>query len=311
MHAPFSRRTFLALGSLGLGCGAATRDVADGQAAPAEPPKAKNAHQIAQSLVGGKVSGLVFVDRVRGHAVGRKLLNLGPARELLEGTNVDPLQDLERVFLTGPSAHDARVVLFAEHTIAEQRLPLVVQDLVRKSEPPGQILPEHPFPAVRVQKKRFSGVVAFLPPRFVVAVPEDLVGQLGAFASTGGLPDPTGPEAAQIEALDPHRTLRARGAPRVPESISAAHAAIVLNRSGGVTVSAIGQSTGPEQAPKDARDLTEAVDDATSVKLGIVKIRAFRPVVFSPQGDKVVSKLDLSQTEVEQLLSLANAFLDK
>ena len=86
---------------------------------------------------------------------------------------MDPLQDLERRFITGPSARDGRVVFFGEHTIADQRLPLVVQDLVRKSEPPGQLLPELPFPAVRVQKKRFSGLVAFLPPRFVIAVPED------------------------------------------------------------------------------------------------------------------------------------------
>ena len=173
MHAPFSRRVFLAFRALGLGCSASARDVPAAEGPAAEPPRPKDAAQIAQRLVEGKVSGLVWVDRVRTHAVGRKLLGLGPARELLEGTSVDPLQDLERRFITGPSARDGRVVFFGEHTIADQRLPLVVQDLVRKSEPPGQLLPELPFPAVRVQKKRFSGLVAFLPPRFVIAVPED------------------------------------------------------------------------------------------------------------------------------------------
>jgi hypothetical protein len=311
MRSPLSRRTFLGLTLGAFGCSGDVRRVSTPEGPAAEPPKPKDAAQIAQAMVGGKVSGLFFVDRVRTHAVGRKLLTLGPARELLEGTSVDPLQDLERVFVTGPSAHDARVVFFGEHTIAPQRLPQVIQDLVMKSDPPGQLLPDQPFAAVRVQKKRFSGVVAFLEPRFVVAVPEDLVGAIGSFSRTGGLPDPTGPEAAQLVALDPSRTLRARGAPRVPETISTGNATVVLNRNGGLTVNAVGQSTGPEQAPRDARELTEAIDDATSVKLGIVKIRAFRPVVFAPQGDKIVSKVDLSQAEVEQLLGLASAFLSR
>ncbi len=311
MQHPFSRRTFLALTLGGLGCGAAARDTPVAEGPAPEPPKPKDAAQIATALVGGKVSGLVWVDRVRPHAVGRKLLALGPAKELLEGTSVDPLQDLERVFVTGPSAHDARVVFFGEHSIAPARLDQVIRDLVAKSDPPGQVLADQPFPAVRVQKKRFSGVVAFLEPRFVVAVPEDLVGALGSFAKTGGLPDPAGPEAAHLTAIDPGRTLRARGAPRVPDTISHGNATVILNRDGGVTVDAVGQSASAEQAPDDARQLTKNIDNATSVNLGIVRIRAFRPVVFAPRGDQIVSKVDLSRAEVDQLLGLASTFLSK
>ncbi len=305
------RRSFLALGLAGLGCSSSisrgTGNVPETEQAP--PPKPKDAAQIAQALVGGRVSGLVWVDRVRTHAVGRKLMALGPARELLDGTSVDPLQDLERIFVTGPSANESRVVFFGEHTIADARIPSVLADLVRKSEPPGQMLPDIPYPAVRVQKKRFSGVIAFVPPKFVVALPEDLLGGLGSFERTGGLPDPTGPEAARIVAMEPSKTLRARGAPRIPDSITAGDATIILNRDGGATVNAIGQSASAEQAPSDARELTESIDDATSVRLGPVRIRAFRQVVFAPQGDKVVSKVDLSKAEIDQLLGLVTRFL--
>jgi hypothetical protein len=304
------RRTFISLALTAVGCGSSTTTA--GPAAdvpPAEPPKPKDAAQIAQTLVGGRVSGLIWVSRLRSHAVGRKLVALGPAQELLEGTSVDPLQDLERVFVTGPSASEGRMVLFGEHSIAEQRMPTVLADLVRKSEPPGQMLADQPFPAVRVQKKRFGGVVAFLPPNFVVAVPDDLVGGIQAFTKTGGLPDPVGPEAARLVAAEPSKTLRARGAPRIPDTIVAGDATVVLRSDGGATVSATGQSVSHEQAPKDARELTEAIDDATSVKLGILRVRAFRPVVFAPQGDRIVSKLELSKAEVDQLLGLAGSFL--
>ncbi len=304
-------RALILLVAAALGCGGGPGSGPAETAPQAEPPRPKDAAQLAVALVGGRVSGLVWVDRVRGHAVGPRLMALGPVRELLEGTSVDPLSDVERAFFASPSASERRVVFFGEHRLDEARIEAAMQDLVAKSEPRGQRLHDLPFPAVKVRKDEFGGVIAFLPPRYVVAVPEDLVGGLTTFARTGGLPDPTGPEAARLVALDPGRSLRARGAPRIPETLSSSEATVVLHPDGGATIHARGQSTDPTQADLDARSLTQAIDDKTSVKLGILTIRAFRPIVFRSSGADVVGQLDLSRAEVGQLLGLAGTFLRK
>lgn len=292
---------------LALGCGSATTEVETPQG-PVEPPKPRDAAQIAQGLIHGRVGALVYVDRVRFHSAAPKFLEIGPIREVLEGTSVDPLRDIERAFVCGPNASDKRAIVFAEHTVPEDRIPAVVQDMVRKSDPPGEVLVAGPEWRVRVQKRGYGGVVAFIPPKFVVIVPEDLEAGIDAFDGTGGLPDPTGPEAAKLFASQPSESLRARGVPPVPPSISHVTADVFVRSDGGVTIDAIGQSTA-EDAPRAAAELTRSIDDATSVGVGFIRIRAFRPMVFRPSGDQVVTHHELSAGEVDTILSLASSFV--
>jgi hypothetical protein len=261
--------------------------------------------------VGGQVGALVWIDRLRGHPVGPRLLSFGAARGILEGTSVDPLKDLERIFVTSPSVNDKRAVMFAEHNLTQDRIPGVMNDLVRKSDPPGQIVADAPFPMVKVQRKGRGGIVAFLPPNFVVAVPEDLAQSLGAFAETGGLPGPEGIEAALAIANNPSETLKARGAPDVPSTISTARALITLRPDGGASVDTDAQSASPQQADQDADALTEEIDRLTSVKLGFMTIRAFDKIVFKPKGDQVVSHTSLSRGQLDQILGLAETFANR
>src|SRR5688572_28302181 len=88
-------------------CGGATPEAAaPGAAVAAEAPKPKprNAQDIARAVIGGRVDVLVFADRVRAHPVGPKLAALDAWRPVLEGTGIDPQKDLERAFVTAPSA---------------------------------------------------------------------------------------------------------------------------------------------------------------------------------------------------------------
>lgn len=297
----------LLLAGLGLGCGGAAPEAQAPEAAAA-PAKAKDAPLIAQSLVGGRLSALVFVDRVRGRPVAEQLLALGPVREVLAGSQLEPMRDLDRVFVTGPSAAEQRAVVFAEHNVPSDRIPELVSEMVAKSEPKGEVIEAGPHWKVRVERRGRKALVAFYEPNFVVVVPPDLADRVDAFAATGGLPGPTGEEAAKFAVAEPAASLRARGVPRIPESVSALGGDVFLPADGRVEVAVVGQST-PERAPSDARYLTDAIDDATSVSLGFVKVRAFRPVVFAPEGDRVTTRLQLSPDEVGQLLSLASTFI--
>ena len=274
-----------------------------------EPTKPKDAMGIAASLVQGRISALVFVDRVKPHPVGAKLLNLGPAKDLLEGSKFDPLRDVTKAVVVSNNAREERAIVFAEHSVDAKLIPALVAELAGKSEPPGEVLAAAPNWTVKVAKKGREGVVCFLPPRFVVVLPVDLADRCSAFAETGGLPDPQGTEAAAIMVSEPADALRARGVPRIPPTVTALTATVVLNDGGGATIDAVGQST-TESAAADAANLTRGIDDATSVNLGIVKIRAFGPVQFTPAEDKVKSHLDLSAAELDQILSLAETFIE-
>ncbi|NUP10148.1 MAG: hypothetical protein HOW73_29205 [Polyangiaceae bacterium] len=293
-------------------CGTSSTEVAAPEAA--EPARPKDAAQIAQNAIGGRVSALVHVDRVRRHPSASKFLEIGPIRELLAGSSFDPLRDVERVFVTGPSAADQRALVFAEHNVEPERIPLIVKEMVEKSEPRGEVLSAGPEWRVHVSKEGRGGVVAFLPSQsrdargYVVIVPEDLVAAIDAFENTGGLPGPTGEEAAKFFAEEPSATLRARGAPRIPPGVKTLAGDIFVRPDGGVIVDAVGQSSA-ESAPQDAEDLTKSIDDATSVGIGIIRIRAFKPVVFKPSGDRIVTHHVLSPSEVDTILSVAASFV--
>ena len=307
------RRFLHPLGSLlvGLflsGCGGGTQTVDTPEAVANEAPRPKDAPVIATQMVGGKMSALIFMDRVRPHSAATKVLELGVVKEMLDGTGLDPLNDVQRAFVTGPSASSQRAVLFAEHTVPEDRITPLVQNVVRESMPPGEILRGPPNWKVRVQKKGRGGVFALLPPNYVVMVPDDLADRVDEFALTGGLPGPIGEEAIHMFVEEPATTLRARGAPPIPPSITSIDAVAMLRGDGGVTIDAKGKSS-LERAPDDARRLTRSIDDATSVGIGPFRIRAFRPIVFSASDDLVVSRIDLTSSEVDQIVSLAGSLV--
>jgi len=296
--------------TVAVGCGGApvAEPAAPVSSAPAAPERPRDAAKIAVDLVGGKVNALIFVDRVRVHPVGPRLISLGPARALLSGTSVDPLRDLERVFVTAPSTSDRKAIMFAEHKLDEARIQQAMMDLVKKSDPPGAVVPEAPYPTVRVSRRGRAGLVSFVPPNFVVALPEDMMASLPAFASTGGLPGPEGVEAARFSAIDPSTTLRGRGVPEIPASISAVQGVATLRQDGGISVDAMGPSASPAQAVDDAAYLTDAFERATTVTLGFVKIRVIQPIRFVPRDANVETHVDMSQSEIEQLLGLAESF---
>lgn len=297
------------MAAAGLACGGgAEAPLGTPDAVVKEAPRPKDAPVIATQMVGGKMSALIFMERVRPNSAATKVLELGVVKEMLEGTGLDPLNDVERAFVTGPSASSQRAVLFAEHTVPEDRITALVQNVVRQSDPPGEILRGAPNWKVRVQKKGRGGVFALIPPKYVVIVPDDLADRVDEFALTGGLPGPIGEEAIHMFVEDPSTTLRARGAPAIPQSISSIDAVAMLRGDGGVTVHAKGKST-LERAPDDARRLTRSIDDATSVGFGPFRIRAFRPIVFEASDDLVVSRVDLSSSEVEQIVSLAGSLV--
>ena len=302
----------LVLGLVTISCGGATSKPAEEPAVEAPKPRPRNAATIAQAIAGGKVSALVYAERTQGHPVAAKLAGMNLWGPLLDGTGIDPQKDLSRAFVTAPhvrAEHDAVIVL--EHTLTPERLQAGLDALSARSDPPPSPLEGLGLPALEVTVRGHTRVVAVVEPSFLVVLPKDKASQARRFVGTGGFPDPAGPEAVVATALDPAETLKAPQAPRVPETVRSLEAKVVLEKDGGAELTLEGVSASEEQAPADARELTEAIDRATSFRISIVKVRVFDPVTFSAEGDRVKALRRVTPSEIERLFGLLAAVLPR
>lgn len=277
----------------------------------APAPKPKNAADIAQSISGAKVGSLVYADRVRAHPIGPKLAALAVWQPVLEGTGLDPQKDLERVFVASPSVRSGdRTVAVAQHSLPPERMKTALEQVMAKSEPPGQWLnAEGEIKTAQVTVKGQTRAIALIEPSFVVMLPVAQVNQAKRFAGTGGFPDPEGAEAAQLFAIEPSRSLKGPYMPRIPETIQTVKGKVILTPDGGADIKTVGKSISPEQAAQDAAALTESVDAATSIKVAILKIRLFGPVQFRSEGDQIKSDLHLTADDIDRLLGIAQTFM--
>lgn len=280
---------------------------------PAPPaPKPRNAAEIARSIAGAKVGVLVYAERARNHPVSAKVAALNVWQPMLEGTGIDPQRDLERAYVAAPSVRSGdKVVAVAQHSLPPERIQAAVETMIGKSDPPGAWIEGAKVPSARVTVKGQTRVVAIVEPSFLVILPEAKASEAARFAGTGGFKDPEGPEAAVLTAVDPSETLRAPHAPRVPPTIKSARATVTLRDDGGADVVSSGQSVSPEQAKEDAEALTESVDEATSIKVAILRIRLFGPVKFTSEGDQVKSTVRLSADDIDKLFGLLSLALPK
>lgn len=269
-------------------------------------PKPKNAQLLALQIVQGKVGTMVYVDRLRGRPAAVKLVQAGYLGDLFEGTGVDPMRDLERVFIasTGIKRSD-RAVIVAQHKLDEPRLRAAVDTLVRRSDPPGAWLDDLGLPAARVTLHGHTRVVALVDDEYVAVLPESLAKEARQFLGTGGFPEPEGPEATVTVAQDPSETLRGPRLPSIPPSISSARIALRFGDDGSADAAADGESTSEQQAVQDAAEMGDAVDRATSMKISVLRVRFFKPIPFRAEGKHVKSDLHLSPEEIDKLMGMA------
>jgi hypothetical protein len=255
---------------------------------------------------------MVYVDRVRGRPIAQKLQSLEMFRPYLEGTGIRPDVDFDRAFVAAPATDRAdETIVVAQHHLQTAQIFGALTALIAGGKIQATTLEGAPVPSFRVSARGQSKVLALIEPDILVLLPEGHAGELTRFVGTGGFPDPTGTEAVLARALDPARTVRGPHVPAIPPSISMLRAGITLSADGGADVSIDGPSASPEQASADAAALTQAVDEATSVKVAFVRLRVFRSIPFAAQGAEVSSKVHLSAGEIDTLLGAIAAFVPR
>ena len=314
MRSPLDRWLVLlaACAALGLpACHSVAQGEATGPVASAPPaPKPRNADEIARAVSGGGVEALGYVARLRGHPVAKRIASLDQLRAVLEGTDVDPERDLERTFVVAPTVtSEESSVVVAEHSLPRERAERALGVLVARSQPPGQWRTDLGVPAARVTVKGRSRVVALVEPNVLVILPEDHARDALRFVGTAGLPEPTGPEAVVASAVDPARTMRGTLPVRIPETLRSARALLTPTSDGGADLHIDAQSSSPTQASGDAAVLTREVARATTLDLGVIKLHVFEPIEFRAEQDWVRADRHLTGQELDQIFTLATAFL--
>jgi len=290
------------------GAAATTPEVTPTPEAPAPPPE--DAHEIASTLVAAQLTVNVNFERARGHALAAKIAGMDPWGPLFRAAGIDPKRDLTRAFIAAANARDStRAIAVVEHTMTQEDTRRAIDTLVARSRPKGQWIEDAAVPTALVNIRGRSSAVALPIDGLVIVLPPNMSLEGDRFAASGGLPEFEGPEVIVARAEDPSRTLKLRRAPRIPKSLQTALATVTLTKKGGAHVRFVADSTNEKQAKKDARALTRSVDNATSVKVSIIRVRAFEPIRFRAKGQQVVAERRLSKRRIEQLLSLAKTFL--
>jgi hypothetical protein len=287
----------------GGGSNTATPAVPDGEPAP------RDAHERAAAAIGARMSAMVHVDRLREHPLAPRVAQLDLWGPVFDGTDIDPIADVDRVFAAGRTLRDQEAgIVVAEHHVEPERLKKGIGTLVEKSAPDGAWLTGYDFPAAVVKVRGRKSVVLAVTPTVLVVTSPAYEKAAAALAGTGGLPEPDGPEALVARSEQPSDTLKLDPVPPIPATISEARVGIIMAEDGGADVAIEGQSTTPDQAKADAETLTKQVDDATTLKVSVIKVRAFDPVVFTADGSLVKAHRRLTKTEIETLVGFASMF---
>lgn len=306
-------RAFVLLLGVVLGSATGCRHSGDTtNAVEAPPPKPKNAVEIARSIVNARVGLMVWAEKLHGHPVEVRLQPLNPLRPMLEGTGIDVTRDVVAAYVasTGITSNDLAVAI-VQHKVEPTRLQMGLETVMSRSVPRGEWLAGASLPSAKVTVRGQTRVVALVDPEFLAVLPEGIASQASRFVGTGGFVDPVGPDVMVATALDPARSLRAANVPPIPPTIRSAEAHVWLAPDNGLDVNAIGESTDPAQASADAAALTNSIDNATSINLGIVRVRLFQQIVFHPEGQQIKSHLHLSPSEIDRLATLAEALIPR
>jgi len=276
----------------------------DAEAAAAPLPR--NADELAAKAVGAKLTALVFVGQLRDHPLASKVAAMDAWGPIFDGTDIEPLKDVDRAFVAAGNLRDSETVIaVAEHHVEPARVEQAIDTLVERSGADGKRLDEFAFSAARVKVDGRKSLVMAVTPELLVVTSESHADAAAKLAQSGGLPDPSGPEAVIAAAQQPATSLKARGVPKIPSTIEAARMTVTMKDGGGALVHLVGDSTNPKQAKKDAAVLTKRVDKATTVKISFIKVRAFAPVAFKAKGSRVEAKRHVTAAELQTLLSFA------
>lgn len=274
-----------------------------------QPPPAPDAHERAIAATGAKIYGTLHVERIRNHPMAPQLIQMASQEtKVLEGTGIEPLQDVDRVFVAAKSAKDPEAVMaLLEHHVEAERLKPAMQTMVDKSGAEGRWVEGEPYPTAIVYVEKRHSLVAAVTPTMLVITSPAMKEKVGTLSGASGIPEPIGEEALSAYVNQPRATLdNPKGTPPIPATIAYAEGTITFQPNGDADVHIEGKSANPAQARDDAKEINDTLIEATSAKMGPVRVQVVKPITFAAEGDMLKGDRKVTLAEMQTIVSLAS-----
>jgi len=282
-----------------------------------DPTLVAGVKQVADSNANVRLT--IYTAKIRENPLGQRLgpllRSLYQWRDFFGPTAIDPIRDIDQIYIVGPQLRDSsNVVAILRHHVPVSRMHTAVDALVRADHAGGMWL-DAPVPAAAAHadgaERRF---ILANPTTVIVAPPSAYAGALAAGKAVHLLPS-SGPEVAMIYLATPWRAFI--GWPvQVPQSIKWARIRITPTADGGATAELEALDDSEEHARDDAAYLTRTANALSQLNLGLLgsllgqqSHKFIEHVSFDASGKTIRGEAQITADQLSTALDMAGAFL--
>jgi hypothetical protein len=244
-----------------------------------------------------------------GARMGPLLLGIPQWADFLGGTDVDPVKDLDWIWIFGPSLiHTEKDAAVLRYNMTDERAARNIAMLSRRDVGGGKF--DAGVPGVPAWRGRADNAwrVFMLPRAHLAAmVPPDFAkAAASAFSRVEPRP-PTGPrEAVRVMVKNPSHPM-----PFLPTSLTELRFWVVPRQRDAGGADAFVEADAPDEraAAVAAKQIRQLIQQENSIGVRIVTRGILNDVEVTNEGAKVTGHLEVSQEQIEAIYDLVAAFL--
>jgi hypothetical protein len=265
---------------------------------------------------------LLFNDRIRAlplaPRIGRLVARLPQWRSFFGPTGLDPIQDIDRVFVAGPQFRSSGdVVALLQYSVPTSAVRQAIDSIVKR-EPKGEWLATK-VPAARARADRADRVFVLPKGHILMMVPPHLQDDAIQKAPSIAFPAIGGHAAVIAFLATPWRALLGLNVPvEVPRSIRSATLTVTPAEDGGAVLHVEAIDESPETAKADASLLTRAINLLTQRDVGAVGALLFggktlsliEPIDLAGEGSVIRGDARVTPRQLERILGFAEGWVD-
>jgi hypothetical protein len=242
-----------------------------------------------------------------GARLGPVLLGIPQWADFLGGTDVDPVKDLEWIWIFGPSLiHTEKDAAVLRYNMTDDRAAKNIAALSRRDVGGGKF--DAGVPGVRAWRGRADNAwrVFMLPRAHVAAmVPPDFAKVAATAFSRVELRTPTGPnEAVRVMVRNPSHPM-----PFLPTSLTELRFWATPREGGGADAFVECDAPDERAAAFAARQIRQLVQEQNSIGVKIVTRGLLNDFEVTSEGALVKGHVQVSQDQIEALYDLIAAYL--
>jgi hypothetical protein len=265
---------------------------------------------------------LLFNDRIRAlpiaPRIGRLVARLPQWRSFFGPTGLDPIQDIDRVFVAGPQFRSSGdVVALLQYSVPTSAVRRAVDSIVKR-EPKGEWLSTK-VPAARARADRSDRIFVLPKGHILMMVPPHLQDDAIKKAPDIAFPSIGGRAAVVAFLATPWRALLGLNVPvEIPRSIASATITVTPAEDGGAVLHIDALDESSDAAKSDASLLTRAINMLTQRNVGAVGAILFggktlsliEPVDLQAEGKSIRGDARVTPRQLERILGFAEGWVD-